>query len=393
MRKNRIIYIILLIGCIAFSMAYRSRLSAVLLVTVASYPLAALALTALSLPFIGVEFSSGQTECEKNKRFEIGICVRNGFILPLVPLELICTLPDADIGTMARKRIYASLCPFGKSRLVVNCMHRYRGCYTCEIERAAICDPLRLIKLSRRIENTMTVAFLPRRINLGEMSDTAGAENDTVNNLMRGEKDEFSHVREYIAGDIMQLIHWKLTAKTNELMIKQFDEINDNHALILCDYNFPDGSDPLARSDIIIETAVAFAMSAAETGIKARVRFGSADADIYGNINGTSDFERFYKAMTVIPAKMNVTAFTDLICSCDLSNVTALFLITSVLTEEVCAYADDAAERYDIPVILACANFGGKDIPRTHRSFILMNIRPDDPNGIINAAASLEMPQ
>ena len=394
MRRNRIIYIILLGGCIAFSMAYRSRLSAVLLAVTAAYPFAALALTALSLLFVGADFSEKQTECEKNKRFDIGIWVRNRSVLPFVPVELTCTLPDAETGIMSRKRIYASLCPFGKSRLVVSCMHKYRGCYTCEIERAAVCDPLRLIRLSRRIGNTMTAVFFPRRIFLGEMSDSSGVENDTVqNNLLHGEKDEFSHVREYAMGDVLQLIHWKLTAKTDELMIKQFDEINEKHALILCDYNFPEGSDPLPRADIIIETAVAFAMSAADTGMKTQVRFGSIETDTYGNVDNAADFERFYKAMTVVPARMNVSTFSNLIISSDLNNVTALFLITSEFSDEIAAYADGAAEKFDIPVIVACANFSGRDIHAAERNFMLMNIRPDDPNGILNAASALEIPQ
>lgn len=394
MRRNRIIYIILLVGCVAFSMAYRSRLSAVLLAVTAAYPFAALALTALSLLFVGADFSEKHTEHEKNRRFDIGIWVRNRSVLPFVPVELICTLPDADTGVMSRKRIYASLCPFGKSRLVISCMHKYRGCFTCEIERAAVCDPLRLIRLSRRIGKTMTAVFLPRRIFLGEISDSAGVENDAVqNNLLRGEKDEFSHVREYVTGDVLQLIHWKLTAKTDELMIKQFDEINEKHALILCDYNFPEGCDQLPRADIIVETAIAFAMSCAETGMKTQVRFGCAEADVYGNIDNSADFERFYKAMTVIPPKMDVSAFSDLILASDLNNATALFLITTEFSDETAAYADSAAEKFDIPVILACANFGGKEMRTSERSFMLMNIHPDDPNGIVNAAAALEIPQ
>lgn len=393
MRKNRIIYIVVLVGCLIFSMAYKSRLSAVLLATTAAYPLAALLLTALSLLFVGAEFSEKYMECEKNERFDIGIWVNNRSFLPFVPVELSCVLPDAASGRMGKKQVYASLCPFGRSRLVITCMHAYRGNYTCSIDRVTVCDPLRLIRLSRKLGKTMKAAFLPRRISLGEITDTSGSENDfSNNNPMRGEKDEFSHVRSYIEGDILQLIHWKLTAKTDELMIKQFDEINDRHALILCDYNFPENSDLPARADGIIETAIAFAMSTGKTGIKTRVRFGSPDTDIYGEIDSPADFERFYRTMAVIPAKMSVCAFSELICSSDLNNITALFLITSEFTEETASYADAAAEKFGIPVVLAYVNFGGKKPQYDCGGFMFMNIRADDPNGIRNAAAELEMP-
>lgn len=392
MRKNRIIYIIILVGCLIFSMAYKSRISAVLLATTAAYPLAALLLTALSLLFVKAEFTEKYKECEKNRKFDIGIWAVNRSVLPFVPVEISCVLPDAASGKMSGKRVYASLCPFGRSRLVITCMHAFRGSYTCSIDRVAVCDPLRLIRLSRRLDVKMNVVFLPRRISLGEIADTSDAENDTSSNPMRGEKDEFSHVRSYIEGDILQLIHWKLTAKTDELMIKQFDEINDRHALILCDYNFPENADAVARADGIIETAVAFALSTGRSGVKTRVRFGAADADMYGDIDTPADFERFYRTMAVIPAKMGVCAFSELIRSCNLNDVTVLFLVTSELAEETISYADSAAERFGMPVILAYVNFSGKKPENVSGRFMLMNIRAGDPDGIINAAAELEMP-
>ena len=45
-----------------------------------------------------------------------------------------------------------------------------------------------------------------------------------------------------------------------------------------------------------------------------------------------------------------------------------------------------------MPVILAYVNFSGKKPENVCGRFMLMNIRAGDPNGIINAAAELEMP-
>ncbi len=55
MRRNRVIYILAVIGCLVFSAVYRSRLSAVLLAAVAVYPVLALLLTAAGILCIKAE--------------------------------------------------------------------------------------------------------------------------------------------------------------------------------------------------------------------------------------------------------------------------------------------------------------------------------------------------
>ncbi|MDE6031881.1 MAG: hypothetical protein K2G32_09705, partial [Oscillospiraceae bacterium] len=57
MRRNRVIYVLVVIACLIFSAAYRSRLSAVLLAAVIGYPVLALLLTAAALLCIKAEFT------------------------------------------------------------------------------------------------------------------------------------------------------------------------------------------------------------------------------------------------------------------------------------------------------------------------------------------------
>ena len=62
MRRNRVIYILAVIGCLVFSAVYRSRLSAVLLAAVAVYPVLALLLTAAGILCIKAEFNEERSK-------------------------------------------------------------------------------------------------------------------------------------------------------------------------------------------------------------------------------------------------------------------------------------------------------------------------------------------
>lgn len=100
-------------------------------------------------------------------------------------------------------------------------MHRYRGSYAAEISRISVFDPLRIICISRKISSEETLIFLPRRVDIGELPAEAHSENSSnPAPLLQGEREDFSTFAKYRPGDIMQLVHWKLTAKLDDLMIK-----------------------------------------------------------------------------------------------------------------------------------------------------------------------------
>ena len=55
--------------------------------------------------------------------------------------------------------------------------------------------------------------------------------------------DEFSQVREYRAGDPIRAIHWRTSARTNELMVREFDESREHDAVIAVDLSASDSRD------------------------------------------------------------------------------------------------------------------------------------------------------
>ena len=393
MRKNRTIYALAVVACFIFSIAYKSRISAVLLFAVIGYFFIALALTIVNLFLVKAGFTEQRRVCEKNAQFELGLFISNRSLTPCAPVELVCTIPDRDTGLFSRKRVYASLPPLGKSRLSVMCLHKYRGSYTAKLERIAVYDPLRIIRLSRKLKAEMTLVFLPRKISLGDLAAAASGERNLSQiKLLSGEREEFSHVREYKEGDVIQLVHWKLTAKADELMMKQFEETNERRALILCDYCF-DSSDPnpLLRADSIIETAIAFAMSSVDAGVRATVDFGASENGFVSEISDRSSFDRFYDLMSVLPAKMEVCGLADLAAASARAAASVIFLVTARLNEDALNAAEMLSQSFGGLVVLAFVNLSDSPVPESAENgrFLFLNIRGDGEDALLNAVASL----
>ncbi len=391
MRKNRFLYILLVIVCVAFSAAYSSRISAVLLVAVLAYPLLAFVMALINVFCVSAGFTQKRAVFEKNELFELGVYIKNRFIFACAPVELVCSFPDIDTGLFSEKAVCASLPALGGCRISVKCMHKFRGCFNAEIRRVYVCDPLRIIRLSRKLKESMTLVFLPRKIVLKELMKTAESDRGQVPaSPLSKDREDFSHVREYRLGDIMQLVHWKLTAKQDELMIKQFDEITDKRVMILCDYSF-EGSESgiMQKADGIIEAAIAFAMSAADAGVKATVDFGTYDEGFVSEITDRRSFDRFYELMSVLPPRLETADFPDVIELCRPEGASVVFLITGKLTEKLVSRAENMAEHFAGIVVLAYINSGGDERLAENKSFVFLNIKGSSGDALAEAVDDL----
>lgn len=362
MSRNRLLYITLAVALLVFSAAYQSRISAVLLIAVLCYPILALICVIICSRLTDVGFveqeghgnrrnhiqDNARIIRQKNEVYDLWIYVRSRSILPCVPIELQCNIPDRDTGLFSNKRIYASVPPLGRCRISVSVMHRYRGAYIAEINRAAFFDPLRIIRINRRLSEEAMLIFLPRRRDIGELIAEAPGEDSTDPlPLIKGEREDFSHVREYIQGDMMQQVHWKLTAKLDELMIKQFDEASEKRVAILCDYRTDktDAGTAMKQADSMIEAAIAIALATVKSGVNSRVDFGAIDGSHRSSINDMADFERFYDCAAVMPTKLE-TMDTVQLLETGQQGASVVFLITGRMTEELLAAVENAAESF-----------------------------------------------
>ena len=161
MVRNRVLYILTVLVCIGFSMAYTGKVSQVLLFIVLFYPLLAFVMAVLQLIFAKAEFCAERIVIQKELSFGLMIRAHNPFIFPAVPMELVCSLPDGDTGLFSEKKLFISLPAFGNAELSVNSRHRFRGGYNCVIRKIYIVDPLRIIRVSKKYERSIPIVFVP----------------------------------------------------------------------------------------------------------------------------------------------------------------------------------------------------------------------------------------
>lgn len=151
------------------------------------------------------------------------------------------------------------------------------GRYEVKTTRALVSDVFGLFVLRRRIRGESTfLSVLPNPFEIEKPRPTLG--DDGAAALARTQEDYNApeDVRAYQPGDAMKRVHWKLSSRKRELLVRRFEMPAPPDTLILLDCAEPVGGENIAEGklclrDALCETAVAVAKLQMEDGSPVRL--------------------------------------------------------------------------------------------------------------------------
>ena len=240
--KGAIFYAGLLLFALVFTQALRSPASALLFWFLILYPILALLFVLLGKPGIQVYMDDEITRAEKMSPVTYEIRIVNALPLCYPFLEAVLWLPRADGVRCARQNVRLSLIPFGSYSLRRETVFRYRGTYRIGTQCLYVSDFLQLFTIRCDVDIYNDVLVYPRRLTMERVTKTSATDipNDNAAVVFSTEKAEIGNIREYIPGDTLKSIHWKLSSKLQEnLMVKEFNTNTSRNVYVLVDFSAP----------------------------------------------------------------------------------------------------------------------------------------------------------
>lgn len=240
--KGAIFYAGLLLFALVFTQALRSPASALLFWFLILYPILALLFVLLGKPGIQVYMDDEITRAEKMSPVTYEIRIVNALPLCYPFLEAVLWLPRADGVRCARQNVRLSLIPFGSYSLRRETVFRYRGTYRIGTQCLYVSDFLQLFTVRCDVDIYNDVLVYPRRLTMERVTKTSATDipNDNATVVFSTEKAEIGNIREYIPGDTLKSIHWKLSSKLQEnLMVKEFNTNTSRNVYVLVDFSAP----------------------------------------------------------------------------------------------------------------------------------------------------------
>ncbi len=157
------------------------------------------------------------------------------------------------------KKYCLSSCERINHETMISC--KYRGEYTIGIDKVIITDFFNLFHMTYSCPSKINVRVLPRVVTLDTLS-IAPSEEDMKQNRRNPEGASMipdNEVRQFYNGDPQNRIHWKSTAKTQKLMVRNFMAEPKPSMSVFLDTSLPSLSekDAIIYSDKVIECALA----------------------------------------------------------------------------------------------------------------------------------------
>lgn len=305
MAKYRFLYALLYIGAAVFALAYESKLSFVLFAGVAVFPPVTFILMLLSGLLMKIEVVPEAENVGKLQDFEITVKVKNRFIIPAAPMMVTGTFHDNSGNVIAGRRLVLSAGALKKCEYSFKGNISFRGEYMLGIESAEIYDLLRIFRFRLKKTPMCRIIVMPRRVMLDETTALCTDDYDsTITKVSFMESGSFASVRKYADGDLMKHVHWKLSAKHDELMVKQSEQNLGSSALIITDLHSvsENEDDDLKAADAAVETALALTRKIISDGRTAvniyRTEDGRTDMT---TAEKNDDYERLVSVFAVLP--------------------------------------------------------------------------------------------
>ena len=232
-----IVWVLLLIVGIVFTQALRNSVSYVFIIIVILLPVLDLIYVFIGRASVSAAFSCAKTTAEKNEPVDIGVTIKNRFILPLPFVEAELILPDAGALSSSEHAVAAPLPARGTYAYRESVPFPYKGEYRCGVKNIYVSSLFRFFRVRIGVGREASVIVLPRRLTIEPtreryVGETSAASNDTISGT---DSAEITEIKEYVPGDPMRNIHWKLSGKTQELMTKHFGTENGMNTAVIAD--------------------------------------------------------------------------------------------------------------------------------------------------------------
>jgi len=292
-----------------------SRGSFIMLITLVI--LAAVSFGLLFLSWIGLECSQELSDNMIMKdeitsyrakikcKFYSYALVKASFISPSKALAFGTSSADEESSDFFR-RASQEYELYGRSNVQFECDIKsiHRGVCPVGVEYIDMYDFLKIFRLRKKITDSAILVVCPNIVPFSdELFSIAPSEEAGISRKASFEDySSVTDIRKYQYSDSMKRVHWKLSAKKDELLVKNYDHTNTMvTAVILDNRATPDSvQNPAALEDSLIETAVSISKFNLDDNYPVMLDYMDDESPMRIYESGSSGFDRFFFAASYV---------------------------------------------------------------------------------------------
>lgn len=307
---TKLLFILLIIICSLFYILYLWNFALVLLVVVIVLPVIMFVTTYITKRLITVEFAVKDKTVLKNTEFPVQLVVTNRSIFPIGKADAKIEYYNIFGDKVSAFDIYLPIQAKNSQRITFRLSSKFCGIIRIKATKLRIYDPLKIFRFKAADDIQTEVNILPEGHDISgyvNYTDRINEESDIFSEHHAGDDpSEVFDLREYNPGDKLNKIHWKLSSKKDDFIVKEYSMPIDVPCVIFLDLKkYADNARSLPVIDTLIETFLSISQLLLENERGHSVIFYDSSRDEFTehHIISTSDLNVFLKDL--------FTSFTD----------------------------------------------------------------------------------
>ncbi len=344
MLRYRIFYILTLAAIFLFYLFFAGYLAFFLLAAAILLPLASWVVTLLAIRKTTFRVQVKNAYANKAEEIRLMIRAENRSLFPIARAELKICCENSLCGEKRYETFSLPVSSGPEQTVEFQMKSQFCGKVSVRLTQIKYFDSLgiftakHILQLYTEVFVAPTVHFLDARI---DTAANPGVESSTYSKVKPGDDpSEIFDVRPFRDGDRLRSIHWKLSSKLDELMVKEFSLPTDSSVLLLTELMAAD----MAALDTVVETLASLSRFLLENETNHSVEWYEAEHSQFHQNRIETDEDTALLLNTLLSAERYSEECYALRCHNVLNENTREFphiiYITGRLTDELTAFCD-----------------------------------------------------
>lgn len=246
---------------------------------------------------------SDMTGGTRGRQVEMKVHLENSSVLFFPRIEAYFYVSDIFGNTDSSTSQVITFPPRGSRDFGFDITFDHLGVYNAGLQKMELGDLFGVFTRTVVNDNRYEVTIIPRIVILDRfpISREVVTESEKMKVVTPTDNSEYAGIRDYVAGDPIKSIHWKVSARTRGYVTKVFESYQNTGISIIMDMHAPEYNREqlMGIFDTIVETALSVGTYAHKNGIDSQI--------LYYDRNGETctitdyDPEAFPAVMRTIP--------------------------------------------------------------------------------------------
>ena len=309
-----------------------------------------------------VEHGFEENSCVRGSSVELPLVLKNRSRLPILRVQ-----PQVYVANPYGEREHetfamAMIDAMDEDVMLTKVHLGHVGVYSAGVQGVVLYDPFMFFHAFCEVDGHASMAATPQVFDIAsaEFSNLAMHDSLAPVRTVLSDDVDYAGTRDYEYGDPLKSIHWKLSARTNELQTRLFEASVNSKLAVVMDFHGNSSystEDLMACNDVVVEMALAVMRLALGRNLETHLRYVDKNGmAVSRDVPAEGEMEAFVANLPRLSGRVNQSDAVDVLEREMASNSGSdnIVLCTSALTKALVARAlGSISRRIYLSVVLA----------------------------------------